>query len=180
MDGLRFWNLAEVRYFLKKIDQGVKEAKSPIISDEIWDAAKQQTFQKYANSQALPYLHRSLQVFEQTNRAKYYSDLREFMFESSVEDFCEISKSDIVVSTIHKAKGHEFDHVLMLITHPEHPTDEKLRQYYVGITRAKHTLAIHPIAISSTRFILPCISMMPKATMSPTKYCSNSPTGILT
>ena len=22
MDGLRFWNLAEVRYFLKKIDQG--------------------------------------------------------------------------------------------------------------------------------------------------------------
>lgn len=143
MDGLRFWNLAEVRYFLKKIDQGVKEAKSPIISDEIWDAAKQQTFQKYANSQALPYLQRSLQVFEQTNRAKYYSDLREFMFESSVEDFCEISKSDIVVSTIHKAKGHEFDHVLMLVTHPEHPTDEKLRQYYVGITRAKHTLAIH-------------------------------------
>lgn len=143
MDGLRFWNLAEVRYFLKKIDQGVKEAKSPIISDEIWDAAKQQTFQKYANSQALPYLHRSLQIFEQTNRAKYYSDLREFMFESSVEDFCEISKSDIVVSTIHKAKGHEFDHVLMLVTHPEHPTDEKLRQYYVGITRAKHTLAIH-------------------------------------
>ena len=143
MDGLRFWNLAEIRYFLKKIDQGVKEAKSPIISDEIWDAAKQQTFQKYANSQALPYLHRSLQIFEQTNRAKYYSDLREFMFESSVEDFCEISKSDIVVSTIHKAKGHEFDHVLMLVTHPEHPTDEKLRQYYVGITRAKHTLAIH-------------------------------------
>ena len=143
MDGLRFWNLAEVRYFLKKIDQGVKETKSPIISDEIWDAAKQQTFQKYTNSQALPYLHRSLQIFEQTNRAKYYSDLREFMFESSVEDFCEISKSDIVVSTIHKAKGHEFDHVLMLVNHPEHPTDEKLRQYYVGIIRAKHTLAIH-------------------------------------
>ena len=47
MDGLQFWNLAEVRYFLKKIDQGVKETKSPIISDEIWDAAKQQTFQKF-------------------------------------------------------------------------------------------------------------------------------------
>ena len=38
-----------------------------------------------------------------------------------------------MVSTIHKAKGHEFDHVLMLITHPEHPTDDKqldkLEQY---------------------------------------------------
>lgn len=143
MDGLRFWNLAEVRYFLKKIDQGIKETKSPIISDDIWEAAKQQTFQKYATSQALPYLRRSLQIFEQTNRAKYYSDLREFVFESSVEDFCDISKSDIVVSTIHKAKGHEFDHVLMLITHPEHPTDDILRRYYVGMTRAKRTLAIH-------------------------------------
>lgn len=143
MDGLRFWNLAEVRYFLKKIDQGLKETKSPIIPDDIWEAAKQQTFQKYATSQALPYLRRSLQIFEQTNRAKYYSDLREFVFESSVEDFCDISKSDIVVSTIHKAKGHEFDHVLILITHPEHPTDDILRRYYVGMTRAKRTLTIH-------------------------------------
>ena len=143
MDGLRFWNLAEVRYFLKKIDQGLKETKSPIIPDDIWETTKQLTFQKYATSQALPYLRRSLQIFEQTNRAKYYSDLREFVFESSVEDFCDISKSDIVVSTIHKAKGHEFDHVLMLITHPEHPTDDILRRYYVGMTRAKHTLAIH-------------------------------------
>ena len=143
MDGLRFWNLAEVRYFLKKIDQGIKETKSPIIPDDIWEAAKQQTFHKYATSQALPYLRRSLQIFEQTNRAKYYSDLREFVFESSVEDFCDISKSDIVVSTIHKAKGHEFDHVLMLITHPEHPTDDILRRYYVGMTRAKRTLVIH-------------------------------------
>ena len=143
MDGLRFRNLAEVRYFLKKIDQGIKETKSPIIPDDIWETTKQQTFQKYATSQALPYLRRSLQVFEQTNRAKYYSDLREFVFESSVEDFCDISKSDIVVSTIHKLKGHEFDHVLMLITHPEHPTDDILRRYYVGMTRAKRTLAIH-------------------------------------
>ena len=143
MDGLRFWNLAEVRYFLKKIDQGIKETKSPIILDDIWETTKQLTFQKYATSQALPYLRRSLQIFEQTNRAKYYSDLREFVFESSVEDFCDISKSDIVVSTIHKAKGHEFDHVLMLITHPEHPTDDILRRYYVGMTRAKRTLTIH-------------------------------------
>lgn len=143
MDGLRFWNLAEVRYFLKKIDQGLKETKSPIIPDNIWETAKHQTYQKYASSQALPYLHRSLQIFEQTNRAKYYSDLKEFVFESSVEDFCDITESDIVVSTIHKAKGHEFDHVLMLITHPEHPTDEILRRYYVGMTRAKQTLTIH-------------------------------------
>ena len=82
MDGLRFWNLAEVRYFLKKIDQSLKETKSPIIPDDIWETAKHQTYQKYASSLALQYLHRSLQIFEQTNRAKYYSDLKEFVFES--------------------------------------------------------------------------------------------------
>ena len=37
-----------------------------IIPDDIWEAAKQQTFQKYATSQALPYLRRSLQIFEQS------------------------------------------------------------------------------------------------------------------
>jgi len=143
MDGLRFWNLAETRYFLKHIDQGIQVSKSPIITDEQWEDAKKKTFLKYAKSKALPYLKQSIKLFEQTNRAKYYSDFREFVFESSVEDFCDVSDTDIVVSTIHKAKGKEFDHVLMLITDPKHPTDDVLRTYYVGMTRAKQTLTIH-------------------------------------
>ena len=38
---------------MKKIDQGIKETKSPIIPDDIWEAAKQLTFHKYATSQGL-------------------------------------------------------------------------------------------------------------------------------
>jgi ATP-dependent DNA helicase RecQ len=37
----------------------------------------------------------------------------------------------------------EFDDVYMLITEPRHLTDEALRRYYVGITRAKRRLFIH-------------------------------------
>ena len=143
MGDLRFWNLAETRYFLKHIEQGIQVSKSPIITDEQWEECKRKTFLKYAKSKALPYLKQCIKLFEQTNRAKYYSDFREFVFESSVEDFCDVSDADIVVSTIHKAKGKEFDHVLMLITDPLHPTDEVLRNYYVGMTRAKKTLTIH-------------------------------------
>ncbi len=143
MDGLRFWNLAETRYFLKHIEEGIKTSKSPIITDEQWEEAKAKAFSKYAKSQALPYLKHSIRLFEQTNRVKYYSDFREFVFESSVEDFCDISDADVVVSTIHKAKGREFDNVLMLITDPLHPTDDILRRYYVGMTRAKRCLTIH-------------------------------------
>ena len=143
MGDLRFWNLAEIRYFLKYIDQGIKTTQSPLINDEVWEAAKDKTFAKYSASSTLPYIQRCVKLFEQTNRAKYYSDFREFVFESSVEDFCDVSDAEVVVSTIHKAKGSEFDHVFMLITDPLHPTDDVLRRYYVAMTRAKQTLTIH-------------------------------------
>ena len=143
MGELRFWNLAEIRYFLKYIDKSIKTVQSPLINDEVWEAAKDKTFSKYAASETLPYIQRCIKLFEQTNRSKYYSDFREFVFESSVEDFCDVSDAEVVVSTIHKAKGSEFDHVFMLITDPLHPTDDVLRRYYVAMTRAKQTLTIH-------------------------------------
>lgn len=84
-----------------------------------------------------------MELFEQTNKVKYKNDLWEYVFESSVEDFCDLSGADVVVSTIHKAKGHEFDNVYMLIDGIYKESDEILRRYYVGITRAKKNLYIH-------------------------------------
>lgn len=143
MDGLRFCDLAESRYFMKQITSMTQQAKSPIITDEQWNEAKDKTFKKYADSRALPYLRQCLSTFAQTNKTKYCSDLREFMFESEVEDFCDMTKADVVISTIHKAKGHEYDHVFMLVTEPKHSSDDVLRRLYVGMTRAKRTLTIH-------------------------------------
>lgn len=140
MDGLRFWNLAEVRMFLKLINSGTT---TPVIPNEIWEKAKQKTFAMYADSSSLHYLQRCLSLFEQTNKVKYHTDFREFLFESSIEDFCDISGTDIVVSTIHKSKGREFDDVYMLITKPQSIQNEVLRRYYVGATRAKERLFIH-------------------------------------
>lgn len=140
MDGFRFWNMAEVRMFLKQISNGTH---TPIIPDDVWEKAKQKTFTMYADSSSLHYLQRCLSLFEQTNKAKYHTDFKEFVFESSVEDFCNLSGADVVVSTIHKAKGREFDDVYMLLTKPQHICDEVLRRYYVGATRAKERLFIH-------------------------------------
>ena len=140
MDGFRFWNIAEVRMFIKQIDFGTH---TPIIPDNVWESAKQKTFSMYADSASLQYLQRCISLFEQTNKAKYYTDFKEFVFESSVEDFCNLSRADVVVSTIHKAKGREFDDVYMLVTKPHHIPDEMLRRYYVGATRAKERLFIH-------------------------------------
>ena len=140
MDGLRFCNLMEIRYFMKCVDS---KKQSPLITDEVWEEAKQKTFSKYATSKSLQYVRRCVETFEQTNRAKYYSDLREFVFESSVEDFCDVSDAEVVVSTVHRSKGREFDNVYMLISDKYSHTDDLLRRYYVGITRAKRHLSIH-------------------------------------
>ena len=140
LDGLRFWNLAEMRYFMKCIDSGTS---TPVIDDELWEKAKRKTYARYASSTTLPYVKRCVETFESINRARYYSDFCEFVFESSVEDFCDLSGTDVVVSTIHKAKGREFDHVYMLVSAQYQPADDVLRRLYVAMTRARCTLSIH-------------------------------------
>lgn len=141
MEDIRFWNLAEMRYFLKQLEMHLT---GPVVSDEIWMSAKQKTFSTYEGSEALGYVKRCVEQFEQIcGKVKYMSDFREFVFESSVEDFCDISKSDVVVSTIHKAKGREFDDVFMLLSNQPHQDSQLYRQYYVGMTRAKNRLFIH-------------------------------------
>ncbi len=141
LDGFQFTNIAEVRYFIKQLDY---QHTSPLISTEQWQKAKNATFVTYAQSEALPYLRKCIELFEQTNKAIYYSDFMEYLHESSVEDFCDVSGAEVVVSTIHKAKGREYDDVYMLLDSKGNDMDAaQLRCYYVGITRAKKRLFIH-------------------------------------
>ena len=140
MDGFRFGKLAEIKYFMKYID---KRASTPLVSNDLWEEAKRATCSHYERSTALPYVKRCLELFEHTNQAKYRNDFREFVFESSVEDFCDITDSEVVVSTIHKAKGREFDDVYMLICDTPWKDDALMRRYYVGMTRARNRLFIH-------------------------------------
>lgn len=140
MDGFRFWNMAEVRLFLKYIE---RDTHTPIVTDEVWNEAKRKTFQAYATSSSLPYLKRCIELFEKINKAKYLTDFKELVFESTTEDFCDTSDADVVVSTIHKSKGCEFDDVYMLVSQPQHVTASEMRSYYVGMTRARKRLFIY-------------------------------------
>ena len=140
MSGIRFLNLAEMRYFIKYIDRRIT---SPLITDDLWKAAKLSTYSLYGDSESLVYTRRCIDLFETTNKTKYVSDFKEYVFESNIEDFSDYSGSDVVVSTIHKAKGREFDDVYMLINCGYVQDDQLLRKYYVGMTRAKKRLFIH-------------------------------------
>ena len=140
LEGFRFFNLAEVKYLLKYISRRVS---TPLIPDELWEEAKRSTFEFYDGSHCLPLVKRCTELFEQIHRAKYKTDLWEFVFESSVEDFCDVSNAEVVVSTIHKSKGREFDNVYMLLSDRPYKNEQLFRQYYVGVTRAKSRLFIH-------------------------------------
>ncbi|MBR4619969.1 MAG: RecQ family ATP-dependent DNA helicase [Salinivirgaceae bacterium] len=140
IDGFRFSDLAEVRYFVKIID---KQQQTPVINEELWNSAKQQTLKEYADSSCLDSIKTFFTDFESTNRTKYYSDLKDFVYESEIEDFSTTKDGTICVSTIHKAKGREFDTVYMLLKNERAESDEAIRKLYVGITRAKSRLFIH-------------------------------------
>lgn len=140
MDGFAFCNMAEVRYLMKYIS---KRVSSPLIYDDLWQEAKHAAFAAYNGSQSLSYVKCCTELFEQTNKNKYFNDFKEFVMESSLEDFCDLSGAEVVVSTIHKSKGREFDDVYMLISGGYTKDDNLMRRYYVGITRAKNRLFIH-------------------------------------
>ena len=135
MGGFRFGNLAEVRYFLKQL--GRNEIS---ISKEKWQKAKQRTLETYASSTCLSVIKHFFADFEATRQVFYHSDLREFIFESNIEDFIAADDQSVFVSTIHKAKGREFDTVYLLSPVPGSRDINDMRAYYVGLTRAKRNL----------------------------------------
>ena len=136
----RLADLAEIRYFMKQID---KRISTPIISDTTWQEAKEKTILTYAQSDLQEYLQSFFHAFESTNKVKYRSDLGDFVFESNIEDFCFADKKTVLVSTIHKTKGREFDTVYMMLARNEEESAENIRKLYVGITRARKSLYIH-------------------------------------
>ena len=140
LDGFRFADIAEVRYFTDTLKG---QTASPIIPDTLWTKAKEAVLQRYAESSCLNYIRLFFETFEQTHRDKYLSDLQDFVRESSIEDFCPTQQDEVLVSTIHKAKGREFDTVFLYVTDNCMLSDDYLRQIYVGITRAKTNLFIH-------------------------------------
>lgn len=138
-DSFRFINLVEVRYFFKQLGN----CQDGSISPKQWNEAKQHTVETYSTSKCLSILKQFLADFEATHKSYYHNDLREFALESNIEDFITDGGKAFFVSTIHKAKGREFDTVHLLLGGIQRMDSDMLRAIYVGITRAKHHLYIY-------------------------------------
>lgn len=152
IDGFDIYDIAEIRYFLKKLIPD-NEPFTPVISEKNWNNAIQVLEERYEKSECLPIILDILNTFSEINSKKYLTDFKLFLQESKIEDFYKNEKGVITISTIHKAKGREFDNVFMLLNNPVLNSDEEKRKLYVGITRAKSLLHIHYTGDMFDRFI---------------------------
>ncbi len=133
--------LAEIRYFVALLD--LKE-NLYLIGDDKWNFAKRKFRERYKGSTMYPMCMKLLSDFEAVNREyKYISDFRIYLKESREEDFSFTKEASVYVSTIHKAKGREFDHVILILNDFYINQDSSKRALYVGMTRAKENLIIH-------------------------------------
>jgi len=140
-DGFSLYNLLEVRFFLNQLNLADDVF---IINDDLWTTAKRELIDKFGNSTKLEVCMNIIKDFEATNpKRKYKSDLEVFISESKLEDFYNENGETIFVSTIHKAKGKEFDNVFLMLENFNPSTDEAKRQLYVALTRAKENLIVH-------------------------------------
>ncbi len=140
-EGFNLYHLLEIRYF---VDQLNLRDDTFIINDEIWKSARRKLENEFKNSVKLEICLNMIKGFEAANpQKKYRSDLEIFIRESSMEDFSDGPDDEVVVATMHKAKGREFDHVFLLLDNFDLITDEKKRLLYVAMTRAKQNLIIH-------------------------------------
>ena len=142
LDGFNVYNLMEVKHFIKIIDNNLS---SPIIDEQLWNSAIEKIKIIYKESTCLENVLNMLSAFAQINSTnKYRSDLQQFIRESKYEDFCLTDNKNIIyVSTIHKAKGKEFDNVWLSLAGMKLNNDDDYRKLYVAITRAKNNLYIH-------------------------------------
>ena len=148
-EGFPLGDLAEFHSLLEIF----RKSREAIITDEAWEEAKDRLTCEYINSKCLPILKNCLSVFESEYPTKYVSDLENFITESRIEDFSEGiaagqkdsagSSQNIIVSTIHKSKGHEYDNVYISLKDMRQLTDNERRAVYVALTRAKKNLSVH-------------------------------------
>lgn len=105
---------------------------------------KLQVEERFSKSSQYELCKRVIEAFEKSNRKmRFVSDWKLFLQESQISDFCTEKGEQVWISTMHKSKGHECNHVVILLDDFPPYSEANKRVLYVAMTRAKKTLTVH-------------------------------------
>lgn len=142
-EGFSLRHLLELKCFSHYLHQKVSNDLG-YISPEDWLSCRELISGQFAASSTLPLALEVIETFGRTTaNRRFWSDWLAFLQEIRSEDFAFPEDNKVLVSTMHKAKGKEFDHVFLLLSDYTLSSETKKRVVYVAITRARQTLSIH-------------------------------------
>jgi ATP-dependent DNA helicase RecQ len=135
-DGFNLGNLIELQDFISFWENSDLES------------AQNKFHQVYSKSKNYPLaasvIKRFIDENDVKNHKKYFISLYEQYLQEVTFDEFEVSHADVIVSTMHKSKGKEFESVYVCLDHTlkeNNMYDQRL--LYVAMTRAKNKLFIH-------------------------------------
>lgn len=141
-NGFSVKDLVAVDWFTHNITLDSTEAFGKI-QEASWQERKAFVLNKIREPHILDVVTRIIENFEAANPKKFKSQWVQYLRECRMEDLYFPEQETILVSTMHKAKGKEFDNVFLLLNNYPLSSEEKMRVLYVAITRAKANLFIH-------------------------------------
>jgi ATP-dependent DNA helicase RecQ len=142
LEGFSLDHLYELRTFTEFLKQ--KKNDAGIILNKKWNEAKEYFKSKHHLSIHIDVCLEIIKKFEVNyDKHKQLIDWYEYIREIKMEDAINADANTIIIGTMHKAKGKEFDHVYLLLDDYNFNRAESKRVLYVGCSRAKKSLQIH-------------------------------------
>lgn len=138
--------LDEIVFFTNELKKLIykNEDINNIVSNDLFNKAKEKLFLEYKNSTNIEFIKKHIYEFEKEHSILTLSFWDSFIQETIIGDFKNYS-SQVLVSTVHRAKGSEFEEVHIVLNKINNLRNIEyfLRLYYVAITRAKRNLFFH-------------------------------------
>ncbi len=160
-EGFRIARLQEFVWFTKELEKIGAQNTDHSVTPQHWKATIQRFKDNFSKSEDLEFVVRAIEIFESATQRIYLLDWREYCDQLRVEDVMFPDKDKVFVTTMHKAKGKEFDHVFLLLDHYQTERDvAKVRAVYVALTRAKDRLEIHCNAPLFDHFDVPALEVV--------------------
>jgi ATP-dependent DNA helicase RecQ len=141
-DSFRIKDLQEIRLFSEQICRNT-ERNMGIISEDDWQNGLSRLHVQFEYSANYALTLSIINHFSKTANKKLKTEWLTFISEMQLENFIHPENDSFLVSTMHKAKGKEFDNVILLLKDFNDENDDDKRLLYVALTRARNNILIH-------------------------------------